>query len=531
MFSIELVTDYCKKIRKDIGTLGKVLDCTEKLKNSKNPKDKLAKRSLKDYDSIKKIAYSHGPVSPLAKKMENYISKFHSEDMTSLEGIQKTAQKLSDIKEIYKYENIKGTGLSELKKICKSSSFLKDKINFECSKCTKNISEEVDNFFEQVRETNKKIKKFSHSSAKNPIRNETLIVNKYYMSVKSEKEKSIKNFSDIEKDCQKLKDKILSEVGKLSEKNKNLAEIAKRTSSEVTKQDEQDYEEKIKKFSEDFMQAITALKNSKIDESTFNYLKKFRTLEKEILADKNNGVGISLPDVKKRMLTLDKRWKLFNKAVIEGNYNNGDKSALKIIEKNLRKIEQINISLKSNSENEVDIEKIEDKVDDYISQEANKTLDVEEFVGSITIDNLEEKTKSLGQFGDAQESIEKLKRKIETLGTEHGSTYGALFGLFVIRNTYIEILGFLVKANEFLVKIKSLLNSLEGNGDKKEEGWLKGILNSKAVNMFTKFSAIGCFTGVMLSIGCPYLAPIVAGLAVTAIVIQIAQVATSTSGA
>lgn len=530
MLSIELVTDYCKNIRKDIGTLSKVLDCAENLRNSKNPKDRLAKRSLKDYDSIKKIAYSHGPVSPLAKKMENYISKFHSEDMKSLEGIQKTAQKLSDIKEIYKYENIKGTGLSELRKICNNNNFFKD-VKFKCSEKAQEISQKVTEFFELVQETNKKIKKFSHSSAKNPIRNETLIVNKYYMSVKSEKEKSIKNFSDIEKDCQKLKDKILSEVGKLSEKNKNLAEIAKHTPSGATKQDEQDYEEKIEKFSEDFMQAITALKNSKIDESTFNYLKKFRTLEKEILADKNNGVGISLPDVKKRMLTLDKRWKLFNKAVIEGNYNNGDKSALKIIEKNLRKIEQINISLKSNSENEVDIEKIEDKVDDYISQEANKTLDVEEFVGSITIDNLEEKTKSLGQFGDAQESIEKLKRKIETLGTEHGSTYGALFGLFVIRNTYIEILGFLVKANEFLVKIKSLLNSLEGNGDKKEEGWLKGILNSKAVNMFTKFSAIGCFTGVMLSIGCPYLAPIVAGLAVTAIVIQIAQVATSTSGA
>lgn len=530
MFSIELVTDYCKNIRKDIGTLSKVLDCAENLRNSKNPKDRLAKRSLKDYDSIKKVAYSHGPVSPLAKKMENYISKFHSEDMKSLEGIQKTAQKLSDIKKIYKYKNIKGTGLSELRKICNNNNFFKD-VKFKCSEKAQEISQKVTEFFELVQETNKKIKKFSHSSAKNPIRNETLIVNKYYMSVKSEKEKSIKNFSDIEKDCQKLKDKILSEVGKLSEKNKNLAEIAKHTPSGATKQDEQDYEEKIEKFSEDFMQAITALKNSKIDESTFNYLKKFRTLEKEILADKNNGVGISLPDVKKRMLTLDKRWKLFNKAVIEGNYNNGDKSALKIIEKNLRKIEQINISLKSNSENEVDIEKIEDKVDDYISQEANKTLDVEEFVGSITIDNLEEKTKSLGQFGDAQESIEKLKRKIETLGTEHGSTYGALFGLFVIRNTYIEILGFLVKANEFLVKIKSLLNSLEGNGDKKEEGWLKGILNSKAVNMFTKFSAIGCFTGVMLSIGCPYLAPIVAGLAVTATVIQIAQVASSTSGA
>ena len=351
------------------------------------------------------------------------------------------------------------------------------------------------------------------------------------MSVKLEKEKSIKNFSDIEKDCQKLKDKILSEVGKLSEKNKNLAEIAKRTSSEVTKQDEQDYEEKIKKFSEDFMKAITALKISEINESTFNYLKKFRNLEKEILADENNGVGISLPDVKKRMSTLGKRWGIFNEAVIEGNYNNGDKSALKIIEKNLRKIEQINKSLKSTSENEVNIEKIENKVDGYISQEAKKTLDVEEFVSSTTIDNFREKIKSLEQFGDAEESIEELKRKIETLGTEHGSTYGALFGLFVIRNIYIEILGFLVKTNEFLVKIKSLLNSLEGNGDKKEEGWLKGILNSKGVNMFTKFSAIGCFTGVMLSIGCSYLAPIVAGLAVTAIVIQIAQVASSTSGA
>ncbi len=531
MFSIELVTDYCKNIRKDIGTLIKVLDCAENLRNSKKPNDRLAKRSLKDYDSIKKVAYGHSSVSQLAKKLKNNIFKFNNKDMTSLDGIQKTAQKLCDIKEIYKYENIKGTGLAELKKICKSSSFLKDKVKFECSRDAKEISEEVNNFFEQVRETNKKIKKFSHSSAKNPIKNETLIVNKYYMSVKLEKEKSIKNFSDIEKDCQKLKDKILSEVGKLSEKNKNLAEIAKRTSSEVTKQDEQDYEEKIKKFSEDFMKAITALKISEINESTFNYLKKFRNLEKEILADENNGVGISLPDAKKRMSTLGKRWGIFNEAVIEGNYNNGDKSALKIIEKNLRKIEQINKSLKSTSENEVNIEKIENKVDGYISQEAKKTLDVEEFVSSTTIDNFREKIKSLGQFGNAENSIKKLEQEIETLGTEHGSTYGALFGLFVIRNIYIEILGFLVKTNEFLVKIKSLLNSLEGNGDKKEEGWLKGILNSKGVNMFTKFSAIGCFTGVMLSIGCSYLAPIVAGLAVTAIVIQIAQVATSTSGA
>ena len=108
MFSIELVTDYCKNIRKDIGTLIKVLDCAENLRNSKKPNDRLAKRSLKDYDSIKKVAYGHSSVSQLAKKLKNNIFKFNNKDMTSLDGIQKTAQKLCDIKEIYKYENIKG---------------------------------------------------------------------------------------------------------------------------------------------------------------------------------------------------------------------------------------------------------------------------------------------------------------------------------------------------------------------------------------------------------------------------------------
>lgn len=523
MFSTKSIENYCGNIQKDIGTLSKVLDCTGKLKNSKNPNDRLAKKGLKDYDSIREVAYKHSSVSHLAKNLKNNISKFHGEDMKSLERIKETAQKLCDIKEIYKYENIKGTGLSELKKICESSSFLKGNVKFECSEDAKNISEKVNNFFVQVREANKKIKKFSHSSAKDPIKNEILIVNKYYASIKKEEKKLIKNFSDVKNKYQEIRDKILSEIGKLSEKNKNLAEIANRTSPEVTKQDEKDYEEKIKKFSEDFERTATIFNRSQIDESTFNYLKKFRTLEKEILANENNGLVISLPDAKKRMLTLDKRWKLFNEAVIKGNYSNNEKSgALGIIEKNLRKIEQINKSLKSNSENKVDIEEIENEVDGYMNNESTETLDVQKVLSSTTIENLKEKTKSLKQLGNAGESIKKLQQKIDNLKIEHSSTYGDLFGLFVIRTIYIETLGFLIKTNEFLVEC---LKELDGNG----KG--KNILNSKAVNMFTKFSAIGCYTGVMLSIGCPYLAPVVAGLAVTAVGVQIAQIALSQSRA
>lgn len=527
MFSIKSIENYCGNIWKDIGTLSKVLDCTEKLKNSKNPNDRLAKKDLNNlnYDSIATVAYKHSSVSPTAKKLKSYISKFHGEDMKSLKRIKETAQKLCDIKEIYKYENIKGTGLSELKKICESSSFLKNKVTFECSKDAKNISEKVNNFFVQVREANKKIKKFSHSSAKDPIKNEILIVNKYYASIKKEEKKLIKNFSDVKNKYQEIRDKILSEIGKLSEKNKNLAEIANRTSPEVTKQDEKDYEEKIKKFSEDFERTATIFNRSQIDESTFNYLKEFRTLEKEILANENNGLVISLPDAKKRMLTLDKRWKLFNEAVIKGNYSNNEKSsALGIIEKNLRKIKQINNSLKSNNENTVDIEEIEREVDGYMNNESTETLDVQKVLSSITIDNLEEKTKILKQLGNAGESIKKLQQKIGNLKIKHSSTYVDLFGLFVIRTIYIETLGFLIKTNEFLVEC---LKELDGNGNGKG----KNILNSKAVNMFTKFSAIGCYTGVMLSIGCPCLAPVVAGLAVTAVGVQIAQIALSQSRA
>lgn len=270
-----------------------------------------------------------------------------------------------------------------------------------------------------------------------------------------------------------------------------------------------------------------------MDYSIFNYLKEFRTLEKEILADENNGVGISLPDIKKRMLTLDKRWKLFNKAVKNGNYNNNEETgALGIIEKNLTKIGQINKSLKSNNENKINIGEIENKVDNYMNQETKETLDVKEFVSSTTIDNFREKIKSLGQFGNAQESIKKLKQEIEVLGAEHGSTYGALFGLFVIRNIYIEMLECLVKTNEFLKnsfeEMESCVEKLE---EKKKKGKIESMLHSKDANMFTKLSSIGCFTGVMISIGCPYLAPVVATLAVVAIGVQMAQVASSTSGA
>lgn len=529
MFSTKSIENYCGNIRKDIGTLSKVLDCTEKLKNSKNPNDRLAKKGLKDYDSIREVAYKHSYISPTAKKLKSYISKFNNEDMTSLEEIKETAQKLCDIKEIYKAKKIKNTGLSELKKICENSDFLKGKVKFKPSDIKNNsivgLPIKVDVFLRGVQQANKEIKKFSHSSAKDPIKNEILIVNKYYASIKKEEKKLIKNFSDVKNKYQEIRDKILSEIGKLSEKNKNLAEIANRTSPEVTKQDEKDYEEKIKKFSEDFERTATIFNRSQIDESTFNYLKEFRTLEKEILADENNGLVISLPDAKKRMLTLDKRWKLFNEAVIKGNYSNNEKSsALGIIEKNLRKIKQINNSLKSNNENTVDIEEIEREVDGYMNNESTETLDVQKVLSSITIDNLEEKTKILKQLGNAGESIKKLQQKIGNLKIKHSSTYVDLFGLFVIRTIYIETLGFLIKTNEFLVEC---LKELDGNGNGKG----KNILNSKAVNMFTKFSAIGCYTGVMLSIGCPCLAPVVAGLAVTAVGVQIAQIALSQSRA
>lgn len=529
IFSTKSIEKYCKPIREDIITLGKIISCIDKLKKSD---EKLIRRDLNNGLSIEKIVNRHGSVLPSAKKMENYFSKLSDKNIASLEGVKNTAQKLSDIKEIYGAVNIKGTGLSELRKICNNNNFFKD-VKFKCSEKAQEISQKVTEFFELVRETNKRIKNFSHSSAKNPIKDEILIVNKYYASIKKEGDEVFYNIIDIKDVCRDLKDIVLEKVGKLSQKSTDIEEVSSRTSPGTTKQDEKNLEEQKQFFSKNFQEAEETINKIKMDYSIFNYLKEFRTLEKEILADENNGVGISLPDIKKRMLTLDKRWKLFNKAVKNGNYNNnGETGALGIIEKNLTKIGQINKSLKSNNENKINIGEIENKVDNYMKQETKETLGVKEFVSSTTIDNFREKIKSLGQFGNAQESIKKLKQEIEALGAEHGSTYGALFGLFVIRNIYIEMLECLVKTNEFLKnsfeEMESCVKKLEG---KKKKGKIESMLHSKDANMFTKLSSMGCFTGVMISIGCPYLAPVVATLAIVAIGVQMAQAASSTSGA
>lgn len=532
MFSTELITDYCKNIQKDIDTLGKVLNYAEKLKKSKNPNDNLAKRKLRDYDSIETMASGHSRVSPMAKKIQSYLSKFHNQSMKSLKGIQETAIKLCDIKEIYKAKNIKNTGLNKLRKICENSSLLKDKVEFKCSKNMEELSIEVSNFLKSVKETTKKIKNLPTSSNKDPIRGEIEIVNKYYRALKSENKKFLDNFSNIEKNCQELKNHILSEVGRLSEENKKLIEIAKYTSSDVTKQDEQAYEEKIKEFSKNFAQVVATLAESKIDKSAFDYLKKFRNLEKNILAVPDNSVGISISNAKKRILTLDKRCNLFNKAVIEGNYNNGDKSAWSIIKKNLEKIKQINESLKSNNENEVDIEEIKSAADDYVKNTSTTTLDVEKFLESTKPENLKGQISYIEKFKNEEDSIKNLEAEMALVKEKHGSTYASLFGLFVIRNIYIEILEYMVKTNEFLEKSSEEIDSCLEKFGKKKKGWLKKeidkvlnskvaakvlhskaatvlnnkvapkmnkVLHSKFVTGITKFSAIGCFAGVAIS--------------------------------
>lgn len=532
MFSIEPVINHCKNIQKDIDTLSDVLDCAEKLKDSKNPNDRLAKRGLNslNYDSIKKVAYGQSSVSQLAKNLKNNISKFNDEDMASLEGIKNTAQKLCDIKEIYKAKEIKNTGLAKLRKICASSSFLKDKVKFECSDNITGLPIKVYAFLEAIQETGKKIKICSRSSANDPIKDEILIINKYYVSIKSEKKKFIENFSNIRKDCQELKDGISNKVGELSQKRKNLTEIAKHTPEKVTEQDVQDCEKEIQNLSENFMQTINILENLKIDESTFSYLKKIRTLEKKILADKNNGISISLPDARKRILTLDKRWKLFNKAVIEGNYNNGDKSASEIIEKNLRKIEQINDSLKSNNGSEINIEEIEKEIDNYMNQEIKEQLDVKKLVESTNTKNIKRKLDYIKKFESEEDSIKKLETEGARVEEKYGLNSYHFFILSIVRNIYIEILEFLVKTNEFLEKsLKEIELSLEKFGKKKEE--TAKLRLKKGINIATKFSSIGCFTGVMISIGCPYLAPVVAAIALFATSLQIAQVALSNSDA
>ena len=91
---------------------------------------------------------------------------------------------------------------------------------------------------------------------------------------------------------------------------------------------------------------------------------------------------------------------------------------------------------------------------------------------------------------------------------------------------YVEISSFLIQMNDFLIKCTqefennlTALQNINSENNKKKNN----ILNSKVVNIFTKFSAIGCFTGVTLSIGCPFLTPIVAAVMLTAIGLQIAQ--------
>ena len=532
MFSTKLITDYCKNIRKDINTLGKVLNYAEKLKNSKSIKDKHAQKQLYDYNSIEKVANGHSYVSPFAKKIKNYLSKFHDGDMKSIDGIQKTATKLCDIKEIYKAKNIKGTGLSELKKICKNSSFLKDDIEFKCSKSIVALPIEVDIFLKSVKETNTKIKNLPPSSNKDPIKNEIEIVNKYYTSLKLEKQKFIKNFSNIKESCQTLKEKIVSEVGKLSEKKKNVIEISNRTSSEVTEQDEQNYEKEITNLSKIFLNVVTTLEKSKIGEHTFSYFKEFREIEKNTLAKEDNSVGISPSEAKKRISNLDKRWNIFNNAVIEGNYNDGDKSAWSIMKKNSEKIKQINQSLKLNNENEIKIEEIEKEVDAYIKDMSAEKLDFVEFLKSTTPQNFQEQINRIKSFQNEKPLITNFKAKIESFEqNKKDPTYTALFTLFTIRNMYIEILEYLVKVNEFLEKSSKEIDlCLEKFGEKKKGKIGKKIdeiLHGKVATGFTKFSAIGCFAGVAISNFYPPVGIAIIGVSLVATIVQAIQAWTS----
>ncbi len=521
MFSNKSVTTYCNVFIKNFSNFKKTINtCDKLLKSNVSIKDNEVKNEVTEngYDALKNLKKYQN--SPWAKKILKTYSPLEETEFKDLESLNALAKKIANIKKIYEAQQIKGTGLREFKAICNSSQILKDKIEFSYSSEAEAISTDVSEFLKLLSETQKLTKGISARTKKNSIEEVVKYCDKNYVSLKSNIQATTKNMEPFKESCDKLKDKYVEVIGNLSKKEKTFKKIQANTSSADVQNDVNDYSNKIKEMSENVAKIENIFNTQKIDKSMFDCIKTYRNYQKTLLST-DAQVDISRNDANRRIQSLNNRWNIFNQNIIQNDYEN----AKALIGKNIVGITRLKNSIKekNNSTNKtVDSNAILKKVRE-LEIFKSKTDITSLFKANNDIDQNENTLTKINSSNSAEGNIKEIEETARSQFKEENCT---LFELLAISKMYVEISSLLIQMNDFLIKCTqefennlTALQNINSENDKKKNN----ILNSKAVNALTKLSAIGCFTGVMLSIGYPFLAPIVAAMMLTAIGLQIAQ--------